>query len=206
MVLTIDYIKERFNKYNKLYFNGSLIEPSFKISKGKRVLGLMSWTQNFLGQKSYTISISKYYDRTEKQYDNTIIHEMIHLSIHQKKIRDNGSHGRYFKAECARINRDGWDLARTTDTRDWGISNEVADKIKSKKYDVFVYKTNGKQYIIRVSSNRIDTYKNYFLRKCIEFKYYQVSDRIFEEFPRNVNHFRGYYIDRKEEYKKYMIL
>ena len=147
MTLTISYISEKFEKYNNLYFNGSLKTPKFKISNSKRALGTLCISRrlNFYGgyTKEHTISISKYYDRTEKQYDNTLIHEMIHLYISQNDIIDNGSHGRHFKAECARINKYGWDLSRTTDTSGWKLSEEAQKRLDNKlsnaTYSVIVY-------------------------------------------------------------------
>lgn len=147
MTLTISYISEKFEKYNNLYFNGSLKTPKFKISNSKRALGTLSISRrlNFYGgyTKEHTISISKYYDRTEKQYDNTLIHEMIHLYISQNDIIDNGSHGRRFKAECARINKYGWDLSRTTDTSGWKLSEEAQKRLDNKlsnaTYNIIVY-------------------------------------------------------------------
>ena len=57
---------------------------------------------------------------------------MIHLYISQNDIIDNGSHGRRFKAECARINKYGWDLSRTTDISGWKLSEEAQKRLDNK--------------------------------------------------------------------------
>lgn len=109
MVITIDFIKNSFLKYNQKYFNNELLTPAFAINRRKSILGSMSWETNYFGE-TFTIAISKYYDRSAKEFDNTIIHEMIHLYIRQNKLKDTSSHGKLFKSIAKRINKDGWNI------------------------------------------------------------------------------------------------
>lgn len=219
MTLTISYISEKFEKYNNLYFNGSLKTPKFKISNSKRALGTLSISRrlNFYGEytKEHTISISKYYDRTEKQYDNTLIHEMIHLYISQNDIIDNGSHGRHFKAECARINKYGWELSRTTDISGWKLSEEAQKRLDNKlsnaTYSVIVYQmydTDNTQFIFRVAKGKELTYYNHLKYTCnaAKVKYFKSNDNIFESLPTCRCRIRGRRIDKNDmAYKNYMI-
>ena len=219
MTLTISYISEKFEKYNNLYFNGSLKTPKFKISNSKRALGTLSISKrlNFYGgyNKEHTISISKYYDRTEKQYDNTLIHEMIHLYISQNDIIDNGSHGRRFKAECARINKYGWDLSRTTDISGWKLSEEAQKRLDNKlsnaTYEIIVYQmydTDNTQFIFRVAKGKALNYYNHLKYKCkaVKVKYFKSNDNIFESLPTCRCRIRGRRIDANDMvYKNYMI-
>ena len=219
MTLTISYISEKFEKYNNLYFNGSLKTPKFKISNSKRALGTLSISRrlNFYGgyTKEHTISISKYYDRTEKQYDNTLIHEMIHLYISQNDIIDNGSHGRRFKAECARINKYGWELSRTTDISGWKLSEEAQKRLDNKlsnaTYEIIVYQmydTDNTQFIFRVAKGKALNYYNHLKYKCkaVKVKYFKSNDNIFESLPTCRCRIRGRRIDANDMvYKNYMI-
>ena len=219
MTLTISYISEKFEKYNNLYFNGSLKTPKFKISNSKRALGTLSISRrlNFYGgyTKEHTISISKYYDRTEKQYDNTLIHEMIHLYISQNDIIDNGSHGRRFKAECARINKYGWDLSRTTDISGWKLSEaaqkRLDNKLSNATYEIIVYQmydTDNTQFIFRVAKGKALNYYNHLKYKCkaVKVKYFKSNDNIFESLPTCRCRIRGRRIDANDMvYKNYMI-
>jgi hypothetical protein len=219
MTLTISYISEKFEKYNNLYFNGSLKTPKFKISNSKRALGTLSISRrlNFYGgyTKEHTISISKYYDRTEKQYDNTLIHEMIHLYISQNDIIDNGSHGRRFKAECARINKYGWNLSRTTDISGWKLSEEAQKRLDNKlsnaTYEIIVYQmydTDNTQFIFKVAKGKALNYYNHLKYKCkaVKVKYFKSNDNIFESLPTCRCRIRGRRIDKNDMvYKNYMI-
>ena len=86
MKLTLLYIENSFIKYNEKYFNGELVMPTFEITNSKIVLGQMETKYDMFYKKRFILRVSKYYDRTEKQYDETIIHEMIHQYISQKSI------------------------------------------------------------------------------------------------------------------------
>lgn len=219
MTLTIDYIRGSFIKYNVLYFNNLLKMPNFKITHSKRRLGTLSIRRRanfaFGGYiKEHTISVSDYYDRTEKQYDNTIIHEMIHLYISQNDIIDNGSHGKRFKAECARINKYGWELSRCTDTSGWKLSEYAQKKQNIKKakasYNVIIYKESGNsQFIFRVSKPNVDRYINHLRNNCnFECKHFITNDSNFESLPNCTKRIRGrriYYNDTNNIYSKYMI-
>jgi hypothetical protein len=215
MTLTIQYIESAFNKYNVLYFNGLLRKPVFKITNSKNRLGTLAIKISPFGTKSHTLSVSKYYDRTEKQYDNTIIHEMIHLYISQNDIIDNGSHGRRFKAECARINKYGWDLSRTTDVSGWKLSEEAQKRLDSKlsnaTYEIIVYQmydTDNTQFIFKVAKGKALNYYNHLKYKCkvVKVKYFKSNDNIFESLPTCRCRIRGRRIDKNDMvYKNYMI-
>jgi hypothetical protein len=197
MTLTIQYIESAFNKYNVLYFNGLLRKPVFKITNSKNRLGTLAIKISPFGAKSHTLSVSKYYDRTEKQYDNTIIHEMIHLYISQNNIIDNGSHGRRFKAECARINKYGWNLSRTTSTSDWKLSNEATEReekrLANASYSIIIYKEDsGTQFIFRVAKGNENKFYNYLKDRCkLECKLFESNDPIFDKLPSCRSRVRG---------------
>lgn len=215
MILTIAYIEEKFDLYNQLYFNGELMTPNFEITNRKNQLGCLQGKYLYHnGRISYTLKVSRYYDRTEKQYDNTIIHEMIHLFIAQNNIIDNGSHGRRFKAECARINKDGWNLSRTTDTSGWKLSDEAKKKENRKcnsTYNIIVYKEkgNGTQFFLKVSKPNVNMYMNYFKNRCnYECKHFVSNDSIFAYLPNCTKRIRGrriYENDKTNVFAKYMI-
>lgn len=212
MTLTINYIESAFNKYNVLYFNGVLKRPAFKITNSKRQLGCLAIKISPFGTKVHTLSISKYWDRTEKQYDNTIIHEMIHLYISQMNIYDNGSHGRVFKQHCARINKYGWNLSRTTDTKDWKLSEEAQKKEENRlskvSYNIIVYKEPiGTQFVVRVSNGNQDRFYNHIKNTCkLECKFFKSNDSVFDSLPSCRNKIRGRRLFNKDnEFAKYMI-
>ena len=202
MELTIKYISEAFSKYNAKYFGGELKKPIFKIGKSKTQLGSFSCHQTMLGEV-HTITISKYYDRTPKQYDNTIIHEMIHQYIRQKGLKDSSSHGHLFKQHCARINKDGWDLARTTSTTNWNINKEF---VKVEPMDICVYQYNTKaQFIFRLAKGKKHLFENFLIRHGIKHKFMTLTDTRLQELPQCRSRVRGRLIHEQHDWKDFMV-
>lgn len=189
--------------------------PNFEITKKKNQLGCLQGKYNhYNGRIGYTLKVSNYYDRTEKQYDNTIIHEMIHLYIEQNHIIDNGSHGRRFKAECERINKYGWDLSARTNVSDWKLSEEAEKKEarkKAKGYHIIVYKEvrNGSQFFMKTSQNNVYRYKNYIENTLkAPCRSFHTFDDIFEWLPKCTSRIRGkrvYENELNSEFAPYLI-
>lgn len=172
MELTVEFIRESFHKYNKKYFKSELIEPNFSIINTKTILGRFKCKKSAYSKNVYIIEISKYYLRNEKQYDNTIIHEMIHQYIKQKGIKDSSSHGYYFKSIANVINRDGWEIYRCNSMTNVKIAEE-----NRKLYNVFMYHDNRGKYFLFVSAkSSIEVYKAFMKRYNYEYKYFTSSD------------------------------
>lgn len=212
MKLTIEYLENKFHIYNAKYFYGVLRIPMFKIICSSNRLGYMGVKVNNNSDgsisKKYTIAISKYYKRNEKEYDNTLIHEMIHLYIDQQNIKDTSSHGKIFKQECFRINDDGWNLSRCTDTRNWEISDEAKKNISKNSYNIIVYREpQGTQFIFRVSNGNVQRYLKHLKDKCnLECKSFTSNDAIFDKFINCRNSIKGHRISENDLiYKKYML-
>lgn len=194
MVLTIDFIRENFHKFNKEYFGGSLVTPEFKITTRKRQLGCMSW--NFKGYKRlYTICISNYYDRCKTDYQNTIIHEMIHLYIRQNDIKDTRRHhGKVFYDWADKINKQGgWHIARTDDISGCGLTEK-----SNNTYYVVIYKTSvlNKYFMFCLNKNYVKNYDFKSMECCLAFTSH--NDKAFAKYPLCRTSRRGWFITEKE--------
>ena len=99
----------KFNKYNDLIFSSKLPIPRLKWSRGKTRLGQMAYKRKRSWGRTtfydYTISVSRYYNLTEEQIDDVLIHEMIHYSIAYTGLKDTSSHGIVFRGMMDKINR-----------------------------------------------------------------------------------------------------
>lgn len=73
MELTLDYIKTNFDKFNEKYFDGCLVTPKFKIVHTKSYLGRLAWKIVNGGKPDYTISISGMFDRSDKDFCNSML-------------------------------------------------------------------------------------------------------------------------------------
>lgn len=85
MVVTKEWLVENYNKYNNLIFNGALpslergqnqwVNFDLKVNNSRTFLGqFCQRKKGFFGEMNYTIKISRYYDREEKDIINTLVH------------------------------------------------------------------------------------------------------------------------------------
>lgn len=123
MIVTRDWLIENYNKYRTLIFEDKLptiqggprqlVKFDLKVNNSRKCFGLFSLrfgylsepTQFVFGATHFTIKVSKYYNREEKDLIDTLVHEMIHCYIAYNHIIDNGKHGREFKRMMEDINK-----------------------------------------------------------------------------------------------------
>lgn len=110
-VLTAERLQEWFDRFNVAHFGGSLPVPRLALSHSKKSLGTYrhGW-KTALGVRRKTdhcIHVSTFYDRSESEYQDVLIHEMIHYYISLRNIRDDAPHGRRFREIMLRINAEG---------------------------------------------------------------------------------------------------
>ena len=198
--LTYDYMKKKFDLYNKKYFEGKLFQPTFVINHSKRSLGCYVSNRNLSIHEFSVLKMSDYYKRTEKDFDNTLIHEMIHLYQHQNNCCDRG-HGIVFKSQCARINKDGWNLSRL-DSNSYEVSESVK-KQANKTYYVGCYVKKGttEGFIFVMSKPNVENFKRYFMKRTdvYEFEtFVSHNSSVFDNFTKCRNTIRGKRIDKSE--------
>ena len=139
MIITIDEVKEQFDKWNGTIFNNELPTPAFELMHTKHLLGQFKWRRIASDKLGYTIRISTFYDRPLKLYVDTIVHEMLHYYIKFKGIKDTSSHGREWKSMVRKISREyGLNITRTSPTGG-GVSQNVLEKAAEKRVAKFEY-------------------------------------------------------------------
>ena len=119
MTLTTDILHTWFRQFNADYFGDELPVPRIALSKARTRLGTMScrrvrkllrWTYT-----DFTIRISTYYECSEREFQETLLHEMIHLYIAYHNITDTSSHGKEFRQIMQRLNSEhGWHITVST--------------------------------------------------------------------------------------------
>lgn len=194
MELTVTYLQNQFKKYNAMFFNNELPWILIKIGRSKRNFGIYHTTTSRSTGKilKQHIMISKYYDQTSKQYDETLIHEMIHYYIRYKGIKDSGSHGIKFIKLMNEINRIS-DFNITIK----GDSSEMTSKFEDKKiYRIMRFTYGGRTYYSKISKTFdwkrfkdikdvtiFYTRNNYFANwrlSCSTCHYHSIPDNILE--------------------------
>lgn len=113
MKATVEYIERRFAEYNVRFFGGSLPPVPVRLSHAKGFLGKLSYQrckQGLFGRyrnEGFVLRINVRIDLPEELVEDTILHEMIHYYIAVNQIVDSSSHGKIFRQEMERINREG---------------------------------------------------------------------------------------------------
>ncbi|NPD91845.1 SprT-like domain-containing protein [Xylanibacter muris] len=156
--ITVGYMLQEFNRFNAMYFDGCLPVPVLKIGKARSALGTFScrrkktWLLGGTRLCDCVIRLSSAYRMTEKDYQNVLLHEMIHYYIAYKRIKDTSPHGEVFRKEMERINSFGWRItvrgkAGSLDLKNMGHNDKflvLALKLKDGKCMITV--VNPKYY------------------------------------------------------------
>ena len=136
MTVNKKWIEENYIKFNHCYFNdllppigvGRMHIQLLDINKPVNYLGRAQWHLTSpngcdnICNREYSIKINNYYsDLYEVEFQNVLLHEMIH--IWQYIMGYKGGHGTSFKKKAKEINEFGW-----------GITSKYEDKyIKGNK-------------------------------------------------------------------------
>ena len=85
MIVTTAWMSQQFNRFNSTFFKGELPIPLFQLSRSRRVLGQFKCNKKLTlkGIKGYNfaIAMTTFYDFSEKQAQEVLLHEMIHYVI-----------------------------------------------------------------------------------------------------------------------------
>lgn len=194
MEVTIDFIKSSFDKFNKEYFNGALVTPVFEVSHCRRALG--DFRRRY---KYYRIRVSDYYIRSQREIEQTILHEMIHLYQSQFNCRDK-SHGIDFKEKASDINcKGGWCISRLASTKGCQVNPKYAEvsRNKSKESYIMVYKSvTGKYFLFRMALRCVNQWVNTIESSKIvtEYATFTSTNGEFDNYPSCRTSCRGSYI------------
>lgn len=126
---TLTQMQKWFDEFNKSVFEGKLPKVPIKFNNTYRQLGQFYWGRG----RGIGIKISLYYDRTEEQYRNCLLHEMCHLYCHKQGWVREG-HGPKWKAVAAKAYKiTGLYIQRCENAKGWKVSKENEQKAKAVK-------------------------------------------------------------------------
>ena len=192
--LTIDYLRQAFEHYNDLIFEGKLPVPKLKWSRAKTRLGQMackrktSWGR--IKYYDFTISISNYYKLTKEEIDDVLIHEMIHYSIAYTGLKDTSAHGIVFRGMMDKINRT-FNRHITISVRTRNLQARSVQQPKD--YLILALKMkDGKYFLSSVNPSAVGKLAISLARarEIAHYAWYQSQDEYFRSMPR-VRSLRG---------------
>ena len=154
MQINTEWIAVNFDRFNKDYFGGRLTPPKFSVNNARTRLGSMAfkWKRSLLKRESYDyiIRLSNYYDIPEVEFQNVLLHEMIHYYIAVNRFKDDSVHGTMFRSIAQRINKQGWNVVVRTDTRKWPVAERNRKKQVARKRTVLAANTTDGKYFLSV--------------------------------------------------------
>ena len=131
MELTVKILRAWFTAFNAQYFGSRLPEPRLLVSSSRTLMGQYScrrMRRGLLGGyelSGHTIRVSDFYDLTERDYQQTLLHEMIHYYISYTHARDTSAHGPLFRQLADRINAaGGWHITVSERRRQLPVRQE----------------------------------------------------------------------------------
>ena len=109
LIPTVEYIEKAFRRYNDEIFGSQLKMPPIVLSNARTFLGMVSSRQKRtltgrIRKYGFVLRISTRFDLSETQWDDVIIHEMIHCFIGYRQISDTSAHGVCFRKMMNEIN------------------------------------------------------------------------------------------------------
>ena len=129
MIPTLKDIQNWFNEFNASVFNNELPTVKMSLTNNRRQLGQFYWGPT----RGIGIKISLFYDRTEEEYRNTLLHEMCHLYCYKQGWVREG-HGSRWKAIANKAYRiTGLYIQRCEDASDWKPAKGNGTKAKAVK-------------------------------------------------------------------------
>lgn len=106
MKASLQFLNERFDRFNHTIFKAPLPRPIMHISGAKSFLGQFKAERSGCAASvmTYHLTLSDRYDLPEDVLEDTVIHEMIHFKIHHAGLCDTSTHGRIFRRIMNEIN------------------------------------------------------------------------------------------------------
>lgn len=187
---TLDFLEDRFLRYNSEIFKSALPMPLMHISPARSFMGQFKVERDrtLKGKikETYHLTFSNRYDLDEKVLEDVLIHEMIHFLIHVKRIKDTTSHGLNFRKLMSEINiRFGRNI---TVSHRCTKKELESDASKSHSIVCLCTMTDGRKLICRVSQSKVFEIHRAFQEwdKVEKEEWYWVYGSYFNRFRRVV--------------------
>ena len=201
-------MEEWFRRFDHDYFGGKLPVPELGLTRAKTRLGQLAYKRATRWGRTklydFKLSMSTYYDMTDRQAKSVLLHAMIHYIIGFTGLKDTAPHGIVFRGMMDNLNRKyGWDIRVMTSTKGWKVSERVEERQKAKGPQAYlmlaIEMQDGKHYLSRVNpsfARRIES-KLSLVRELRSHRWYTTQEPYFEDYPQ-VRSLRGRRISKSD--------
>ena len=224
MLVTENWIKKNYNKFNQELWNGMLPNIELKVSRAKHNWGCAyfryDWPNSTIVPQK--ITISNYYDSPENVKIQTLLHEMIHIAdytFHPEHYIKNGrkvsgrqydAHGYWFNVEAKRISKESGYSVTNRVTKEEQSCSKLSDnskKLLKLKNDhslvCAVTGENGRIFYFKTDIYKVKTVKHtlplirwYEIDKIKSVKFYTFDNPRLSEARSCGKSIRGWYTDK----------
>lgn len=201
-------MEEWFRRFDHDYFGGKLPVPELGLTRAKTRLGQLAYKRATRWGRTklydFKLSMSTYYDMTDRQAKSVLLHEMIHYIIGFTGLKDTAPHGIVFRGMMDNLNRKyGWDIRVMTSTKGWKVSEWAEERQKAKGPQTYlmlaIEMQDGKHYLSCVNprfARRIES-KLALVRELRSHRWYTTHEPYFEDYPQ-VRSLRGRRISKSD--------
>lgn len=208
MIVTKEWLEKWFVLFDREYFGGNLPMPVMGLTHARTRLGQLAFKKASRWGRTklydFKLSLSTYYDMTEVQAKNVLLHEMIHYVIAYTGLKDTSSHGIVFRGMADNLNRKhGWDIRIATSTKGWKVSEQVKKKKEDKGPQTYlmlaIEMSDGKFFLSRVNpgfASRIER-QIQGLDNVVHHQWYTTEEPFFDDYPQ-VRSLRGRRISKRD--------
>ena len=192
MIVTLPFLQDAFDRFNRLCFAGNLPSVPISLGKARTYVGICTCRRQrkWNGKMSYSdfrLRFSTRWDLPVAELEDTVIHEMIHYSIWLEGLKDTSAHGKIFRERMADINaRFGRHITvshRTTPEE----REKAADNSRRPHVVALVFFRDGRtglKLLPRKSESVRRYHRNVLLSGRVErIEYYLSEDPWFNRFP-----------------------
>lgn len=190
MIPDLIFVKNTFIQFNSQIFNSSLPAPRFTLTKARTFRGKLCYRvkKSFLRtvNSDFELRISTSFNLPQKEWEDVVIHEMIHLHIASKGIKDTSSHGREFRKMMQFVNAThGRKIRISTKSDPFKEDNPLADKRVKAHFICLAKFSDGRLGMAPVAKTRIFSLWDYFSNfpGVVSLKWIGTTDTWFNGFP-----------------------
>ena len=206
MKLTREWMETWFDEFNRIYFKGELPKPYLYVSHARKRLGCLGYKYDRKhpkkGPSDFRLGLSNYYVLAEWDYQNILLHEMIHLVVASKQLKDTSAHGQLFRSIQQQLNQNcGWDIKISIKTDGLSISPQYQ---QDRRFLVLAIVTaDDRHFLSVVNPNYLDGINRQLARArhISSYAFYSTTDPYFIQFPQ-VRTPRGRLVDAETFQKK----
>lgn len=157
MRATVEFLEERFERFNRDIFHNALPLPEMHISSARTFMGQFRSERRASSLRktteTYHLTLSDRYEMEERVLEDVLIHEMIHFLIRFRRIKDSSSHGTQFRKLMNEINRTHG--RRITVSHRCTKEELASDGAKAHSIVCLCTMTDGRRLVCRVSQSKV---------------------------------------------------